>query len=115
MANLYLFTDSNMILQCYQGTYTPTDEEFARYDHEKFDYHTVLLTGYGIDEYGNAYWELQESYGDSLGDNGFVRIARHQRLIEEMVELKVNNIYIYISRNEHFICVLDIYVFFVVL
>ncbi|CAL9243145.1 unnamed protein product, partial [Arabidopsis halleri] len=71
------------------GVYTPTDEDFARYDHEKVDYHTVLLTGYGIDEHGNAYWEVQESAGESLGDNGFVRIARHQRLIEEMVELKV--------------------------
>ena len=84
-----------MILQCYQGqgVYTPTREEFARYDHEVRNYHSVLLTGYGIDEHGNAYWEVQDSYGDSVGDNGFVRIARHQRLIEEMVELKVTNIY----------------------
>ncbi|KAG9394833.1 Papain family cysteine protease [Carpediemonas membranifera] len=39
--------------------------------------HAVLLTGAGIDEVtGEAYWEIQNSYGPQWNGNGRIRIAR---------------------------------------
>jgi C1A family cysteine protease len=38
--------------------------------------HVVLLIGYG-EENGTAYWTIQNSYGESWGESGFMKISRN--------------------------------------
>ncbi|XP_055308914.1 procathepsin L-like [Sitodiplosis mosellana] len=39
--------------------------------------HSVLLVGYGTDEYDRDYYIAKNSYGDSWGDQGYFRISRN--------------------------------------
>jgi cathepsin L len=38
--------------------------------------HAVLLVGYGTDPVGGDYWKVQNSWGPSWGENGFIRLQR---------------------------------------
>mmetsp|Transcript_175374 Transcript_175374/g.562579 ORF Transcript_175374/g.562579 Transcript_175374/m.562579 type:complete len:584 (-) Transcript_175374:195-1946(-) len=40
--------------------------------------HAVLLVGYGEDDQGQAYWTMQNSWGDDWGEGGYFRMARGQ-------------------------------------
>jgi|EP00927_Polykrikos_kofoidii_P077436 cathepsin L len=59
-------------------------QEWNMYDRGIFDVcdqdaiidHAVMLVGYGIDA-GTRYWLLQNSWGPDWGEDGFIRILRH--------------------------------------
>ena len=44
---------------------------------ENFD-HGVLALGYGVDESGEAYLLIKNSWGSAWGDSGHVKIARNE-------------------------------------
>lgn len=58
-----------------------SSKEFRFYKSGVFDKcgtsldHAVLLTGFGV-ENGNEYYTIKNSWGDSYGDSGYIRIAR---------------------------------------
>jgi cathepsin L len=40
--------------------------------------HAVTLVGYGIDEEGNNYWLVRNSWGEGWGEQGYIRVAREK-------------------------------------
>ncbi|CAN6866470.1 hypothetical protein Bca4012_046813 [Brassica carinata] len=76
--------------------YKPTEDEFAAYKLAKdkgkpckLDFHTMLLTGDGIDRYGDQYLECQDCLGDiDIGDRGYVRFAVKPNTVTEFVSFK---------------------------
>lgn len=44
--------------------------------------HAIVLVGYGVDD-GTKYWTVQNSWGTSWGENGFIRIKRHDTVEED--------------------------------
>ncbi|CAF2357726.1 unnamed protein product [Brassica napus] len=77
--------------------YKPTEDEFAAYKLAKdkgkpckLDFHTMLLTGDGIDRYGDQYPECQDCLGDiDIGDRGYIRFAVKPNTVTEFVYFKV--------------------------
>eukprot|EP00440_Ansanella_granifera_P073497 gb/GFBE01079753.1/.p1 GENE.gb/GFBE01079753.1/~~gb/GFBE01079753.1/.p1 ORF type:complete len:389 (+),score=88.88 gb/GFBE01079753.1/:1-1167(+) len=39
--------------------------------------HAVIMVGYGTDDLGGKYWLIRNSWGTDWGENGFIRIKRH--------------------------------------
>ena len=39
--------------------------------------HCVTVIGYGTTEHGTKYWLLKNSWGESWGENGYMRILRN--------------------------------------
>ncbi|VVB09893.1 unnamed protein product [Arabis nemorensis] len=54
--------------------------------------HAMMLSGHGVDEFGVGYWELQQTRGPAYGYGGFVRIARHLKLIRNAFLMGVNGV-----------------------
>lgn len=72
--------------------------DFKRRAFEKFPLHVLMLTRHGNDLTGKekrGFWELQESNGDTYygDDGGFIKMPRHQCLIKQVIEFKVNLLY----------------------
>merc|ERR1712146_495552 len=38
--------------------------------------HAVVVVGYGTDELGGPYWKIRNSWSDSYGESGYVRVER---------------------------------------
>ncbi|CAN6923645.1 unnamed protein product [Brassica oleracea] len=49
--------------------------------------HAVTVVGYGISEEGNKYWLLKNSWGQTWGENGYMRIKRDVDAPEGMCDL----------------------------
>jgi KDEL-tailed cysteine endopeptidase len=46
--------------------------------------HAVLMVGYGTDKEDNAnYWKIQNSWGNSFGERGYMRLLRQKTVAEE--------------------------------
>ncbi|XP_023637024.1 uncharacterized protein LOC17875615 isoform X2 [Capsella rubella] len=68
--------------------FVPTEIDLIRKFLEKLPYHGYFVSG--IDsENGIDFWKGQDSGGRDFGDQGFVRIARHYRLIKQVFEFTV--------------------------
>jgi cathepsin C len=67
------FEPKNDLMYYSGGIYKSVPNQ--RSEWEKVD-HAVLLIGYGEDARGQKYWLLQNSWGDSWGEDGFFRMAR---------------------------------------
>ncbi|CAN8320414.1 unnamed protein product [Cochlearia groenlandica] len=60
-----------------------TDDSFRHYSGGVFDgecgtdlHHAVTIVGYGMSEEGTKYWVVKNSWGQSWGENGYMRIKR---------------------------------------
>lgn len=54
--------------------------------------HALLLVGYGV-EAGQEYWILKNSWGESYGENGYVRISRGVNLCNIAEDASYPNLY----------------------
>jgi len=41
--------------------------------------HAVLVTGFEINEKGNGYWIVKNSWGSSWGEQGYIRIGTDEK------------------------------------
>jgi len=48
------------------------------YDSDMVSNHAVMLVGYGVDETLGDYWLIKNSWGDSWGENGYIRLRRQE-------------------------------------
>lgn len=54
-------------------------EEYLNQDYRYFPYdHAVALVGQGVTDEGLQYWILQNSWGSSWGEQGFMRVAKEE-------------------------------------
>jgi len=67
------FEPKNDLMYYGGGIYTSIPNQRAEW--EQVD-HAVLLVGFGEDAKGQKYWLLQNSWGDTWGEDGFLRMAR---------------------------------------
>ena len=39
--------------------------------------HTAVVVGYGTNQNGDQYWDILNSFGETWGDNGRIKLARN--------------------------------------
>ncbi|CAL9244070.1 unnamed protein product [Arabidopsis halleri] len=71
------------------GVFIPTVNDLIRKSLEKPPYHGLFLASHDTTEEGVDFWELQESAGEDHGDKGFIKLARHNRMIKQLIVFKV--------------------------
>ena len=54
---------------------------YIQKDGEIIGAHAILIIGFGVDEKGIKYWEVQNSWGQDWGENGYFKIKMDECMV----------------------------------